>query len=123
MTSALSPEERDALLQQFDALAEVAPFVPLTRRHMNQLTAVESGEVPLISLYLDLGPRARQDRRWAIVLKNLVRDALSGVDDPKQERQVASSRQRRANRNIPTMVATNPERPVTLCSSPMVVSP
>ncbi len=88
--STLSPAERDALLEQFEVLAGEARFQLLTQSHIDRLTSVESHAVPVISLYLDLTPQARQDRAWAIQLKNLSRDALAGIDDAQHARAVAS---------------------------------
>ncbi len=88
--STLSPEQRDALQEQFEILAGRAHFQLLTRSHIEQLTSVESESAPVISLYLDLTPQARQDRAWAIQFKNLSREAVAGVEDAAQARAMAS---------------------------------
>lgn len=92
--STLSPTERDALLEQFELLAEKAPFQFLTHRHIDLLTETESDAFPIISLYLDLGPQARQDRAWAIQFKNLSRVALSEIEDAQRARSVAAELER-----------------------------
>jgi peptide subunit release factor 1 (eRF1) len=90
MSSALSPQERDALLDQFESLAREAPYRLLTRRQMAQFGAVEAETASVISLYLNLDPQARDDRRWAIVLKNMIRDATGRVEDPHRARAAAA---------------------------------
>jgi peptide subunit release factor 1 (eRF1) len=88
MTTTLSPTERDALLQQFEAMEAQAPFHLLTPGEIRALTAMESPDVPIVSLYLDLGPAARQDRKWATVLKTLARDATAASPDARAARHV-----------------------------------
>lgn len=76
MGSTLGASERDALKQQVDQFVEQAPFNLLTRRRLQELATVESDDAPIISLYLDLSPRKRLKRAWAVALKSMARDAL-----------------------------------------------
>lgn len=87
MATTLTPTERDALVNQFEVLAQEPSFRLLTRRRLSRLAGVSSDDAPIVSLFLDLGPQARQNRKWAIVLKNLARDALARVPDRSHARQ------------------------------------
>lgn len=89
MSTTLPPGERDALVQQFQAIEQQAPFRLLTPGGVRELGTMASDEAPIISLYLDLGPESRQDRKWATVYKSLAKDAINGVADPRQARLVA----------------------------------
>jgi peptide subunit release factor 1 (eRF1) len=89
MSTTLPPGERDALVQQFQAIEQQAPFRLLTPGEVRELGTMASDEAPIISLYLDLGPEARKDRKWATVYRNLARDAVNGVADARQARLVA----------------------------------
>jgi peptide subunit release factor 1 (eRF1) len=76
MGSTLGASERDALKQQVDQLVEQAPFNLLTRQRLQELAAVESDGDPIVSLYLNLSPRKRLKRAWAVALKSMARDAI-----------------------------------------------
>lgn len=76
MASTLSASERDALKEQLDRLAEEAPFNVLARDHLLKLAAIESDGAPIVSLYLNLSPRMRLKRAWAVALKTMAREAL-----------------------------------------------
>ncbi len=86
MATTLTPTERDALVNQFEVLAQEPSFRLLTRRRLSRLADASSDDAPIVSLFLDLGPQARQNRKWAIVLKNLARDALARVPDRSHAR-------------------------------------
>jgi peptide subunit release factor 1 (eRF1) len=86
MRTSLSPSDRDALVQQFQALEEQAPFRLLTPHEMVTLGQLEASDAPIVSAYLDLGPDARRDRAWATVLKSNARQRLERIDDRRQAR-------------------------------------
>lgn len=89
MSTTLSPQERDAMLAQFEAIEEQAPFRLVTPGEVRRLAGIESRDAAVISAYLDLGPDARQGRTWATVLKSLARDAAAGLEDARWSRQLA----------------------------------
>ncbi len=76
MGTTLGASEREALKQQVDQLVEQAPFNLLTRQHLLELATVESDGAPIVSLYLNLSPRKRLKRAWAVALKSMARDAI-----------------------------------------------
>jgi peptide subunit release factor 1 (eRF1) len=84
----LDPQERAALAERFDALAGEAPLTVLTAERFNQLAALESGDGPFVSLYVDLSPQARHQDAWAIDLKSQAKKLLAGLDDPVKRESV-----------------------------------
>jgi peptide subunit release factor 1 (eRF1) len=89
MSTTLSPQERDALVAQFHAMEEEAPFRLLTPGEVKLLNTLASDDAPIVSVYLDLGPEARRDRTWATVLKSLAREVTATITDPREARRVA----------------------------------
>lgn len=85
MKATLSPDERDALGQQFTELASNPPFSTLSRSFLQQLATIDSNSHPIISLYLDLSPQSRLRDAWATHVKAMTQKAVAGLDDSASE--------------------------------------
>ena len=78
--SALSPQERDALLAELRTRTNTPGFHFLSPEHLQDLNALASDDAPVLSLYLALTPEARTNDAWHAALKNLRDKALA---DPR----------------------------------------
>ena len=94
MTTKLSPQEREALLDQFEQMAYDMPFNLLTPRRLRELAAIESEEVPIISVYLDLSPQFRIKRAWLTAYKTMAHEAVEKITDRKRARKVEAELER-----------------------------
>jgi hypothetical protein len=80
MPAVLSPDEREALETQFEALSANGPLIVLTRRRFADLAALECDDGAVVSLYVDLTPQSRHNDAWTIDLKSQARRVLGELD-------------------------------------------
>ncbi|MEM8559875.1 MAG: peptide chain release factor 1 [Bacteroidota bacterium] len=76
MRTTLSPEQRDAFIQQLHDRTTAPGFHFLSAEHLQELNGLASDGAPVLSLYMTLNPEARTGDAWRITLKDLSRQAL-----------------------------------------------
>lgn len=86
MSTALTPDLRDALIAELEARTTSPGFHYLDADHLSELSAIESTGAPVLSLFMALSPEMRVSDVWQTTYKDLARHALehaNGSYDPK----------------------------------------
>ena len=86
MSTALTPELRDALIAELEERTTTPGFHYLDADHLTELAAIESAEAPVLSFFMALTPEMRVGEAWQTAYKDLARHALehaNGHYDPK----------------------------------------
>ena len=91
--SALSPDDRDALLAELRRRTTTPGFHFLSADHLGRLNEARSDGAPIVSLYLEMTPEARLGTTWATTLKDLCERAMADAPDG-HERAVAAECER-----------------------------
>lgn len=89
MSTALSPELRDTLIQELRDRTTSPGFHYLDADHLSELAAIESSDAPVLSLFMPLTPEMRTADGWQIMFKDLAKEAikrLNGAYDPADVR-------------------------------------
>jgi len=81
--SALSPDERDALLKELRRRTTTPGFHFLSSDHLARLNEARSDGDPIVSLYLDMSPEARLGSTWTTTFKDLCEKAMAQAGDHK----------------------------------------
>lgn len=85
MSTALTPELRDTLIRQLKDRTTNPGFHYLDAGHLSELSAIESTNAPILSLFMDLTPEMRVSDGWRIAFKDLSKQAtenLNGTHSP-----------------------------------------
>ena len=90
--SALSPDDRDALLAELRRRTTTPGFHFLSADHLSRLNDARSDEAPIVSLYLEMTPEARLGTTWKTTLKDLCERAKDEAGDDR-ERKAAIGRE------------------------------
>ncbi len=86
MSTSLTPDLRDALIAELEARTTAPGFHYLDADHLSELSAIESTDAPILSLFMALTPEMRVSDVWQTTYKDLARHALehsNGNYDPK----------------------------------------
>lgn len=85
---------RDTLLEQLRTEPEPQRFDPLTDQDLAYMKTFRSPESPVLSLYLDVRPVERQNRKYLVKVKSLAKEAREGLDHPDSQNNRNSSYER-----------------------------
>lgn len=86
MSTALTPDLRDALVSELEARTTTPGFHYLDAAHLTELAAIESADAPVLSFFMALTPEMRVGESWQTAYKDLARHALehaNGHYDPQ----------------------------------------
>jgi hypothetical protein len=83
---------RDTLLEQLCTEPESGRFDPLTDQDLAYLEGFRSPERPVLSLYLDVRPAERQNRKYLVKVKSLAKETRERLDSPDSQNSSQNSR-------------------------------
>ena len=95
MSTALTPDLRDALIAELEARTTSPGFHYLDADHLSELSAIESTGAPVLSLFMALSPEMRVSDVWQTTYKDLARHALDKLRRKKCDLLVANDVSRR----------------------------
>lgn len=76
MSTALTPDLRDALIAELEERTTTPGFHYLDADHLTELASIESPDAPVLSFFMELTPEMRVGEAWHIAFKDLTRQAL-----------------------------------------------
>ncbi len=104
MSTALTPDLRDALIAQLEERTTTPGFHYLDADHLTELTSIESPDAPIVSFFMELTPEMRVGEAWHIAFKDLTRQALENANshyDPKAVQSELNRIEEALRRGIP----------------------
>ena len=84
MSTALSPDTRDALLAELRRRTTTPGYHFLSADHIQRLNDAHSPDAPVVSVYMELTPSMRIGDAWEIAFKDLRQRAMEEAGDQKK---------------------------------------
>ena len=81
MSTALSPDDRDALLAELKRRTTTPGYHFLSSDHIQRLNDTRSDDAPVVSVYMELTPEMRVGDAWEIAFKDLRQRAMDEAGD------------------------------------------